>query len=62
MSNRTYTYGANKQSPVDRTASNSEGPEIVPPSVKERRKMAAWLKTRAADKHCMKNVKFTPNK
>lgn len=58
MSNRTYTYGANKQPPPDRTASNSEGPEIVPPSVKERRRMAEWLKKRNED--CMKNVKFIP--
>jgi len=60
MTSRTYTYGANKQPPLGRTASGSEGPKIVPPSVKERRRMAAWLRERASDKKCMLNVKFTP--
>ena len=60
MTSRTYTYGANKQPPVGRTASDSEGPAIVPPSVKERRRMAAWLRDKNSDVKCMKNVKFTP--
>lgn len=31
-------------------------------AVGERQRMAAWLKKKAEDKNCMKDVKFTPAK